>query len=331
MVLAIPSFLPDFTTFRLMAVNHLDLVDILQLSQVSRATQNVMGQLRKDSGFWSEIFIRDGIPRVQNFNGEVRNLEEDYKNLYRSTLSGRMIGQFIGKMVGPAGEIKADVYKRFLREGGEFVVVPPKVERTVGKDFPFELNEQGTLVKIEDPAPIEHGKVLTIPFDDFYNLNVLCEHPLSMGKRQGPFLTPGDWNSSCFREIGEIKNVRRNIAAAAADKAKIYYLQKGVVLLFRKLTRSYDDYVIHFKERGLKAMPILPVALRSAMEMFNTGNCSLGDDAFAAASYGLEFPQISQLRANIGCYNVGGGLNLNLNTCIGDDNTGAVAGLPAEV
>ncbi len=54
--------------------------------------------------------MQEGIPLIESLDGEVRNLEEDFKNLYPKTLSGRMIAQFIGKVVGPVGEIKSDEY-----------------------------------------------------------------------------------------------------------------------------------------------------------------------------------------------------------------------------
>ncbi len=79
------------------------------------------------------------------------------------------------------------------------------------------LNEEGKLVRTEDPAPIDNGRVLTIPFD-FFNFMVLCEHPLSMGKRQGPL----------FDELA-LKSTVFNVGIPAAHKTKHYYMEKGVM------------------------------------------------------------------------------------------------------
>ncbi len=90
----------------------------------------------------------------------------------------------------------------------------------------------------------------------------------------------------------------------------------------------YDDYVRFVRLDGHEPMPILAVAMRSALEIFNTGNCSLGKDTLATASFGEGFPEVAENRANIGMYEVDKGLKINPNGLTENDIIGYIAGFP---
>src|SRR5690242_4244382 len=94
--------LQNSDTFAYVA-SYLELKDIFSLAKVCRR----YNQWSRNCDLWKTLSEREGIPTVANLDGTPRvNLKQDFKVLYPITVSSRIIGQFLGKVVGSVPPIR---------------------------------------------------------------------------------------------------------------------------------------------------------------------------------------------------------------------------------
>src|SRR5271169_1821064 len=56
-------------------IQFLDVEDIFQLSRICRSFRDTMGQISQPESFWTYLFKREGIPRVQQLGDQKRDLK----------------------------------------------------------------------------------------------------------------------------------------------------------------------------------------------------------------------------------------------------------------
>lgn len=174
------------------------------------------------ASIWIQVSEKEGIPLVA---GNERNRRNDFRILYPITISGRMIGELFGKVIGrvpPISEYWFDKFAKNMADPYEttklfkdnFVVLvdPSLIERAVDKETPLDIDESGNLKEVAPDAVLE--QTLTIPFS-LRNLHLLSKYPLK-GKEHLPVFgndSEGEFfelSTSYPKQIG-VRIMRRSI------------------------------------------------------------------------------------------------------------------------
>ena len=140
-----------------------------------------------EASIWKQVTINEGIPLVGS--KKVRDYRADLKLLAPLTISGKMIEECLGPVVGNIPCLSKRWFHNlskpycslygnlFYKSRSSLVVVPGHVKRTYSKDFPYGLDNQGNLIERSIDEGMVDGQELTILLNK-KNLEVLVLHPL---------------------------------------------------------------------------------------------------------------------------------------------------------
>ncbi len=256
--------LTNFDNFAHVA-SYLKIKDIGNLSQVCQQ----YNAWANESAIWNNISEREGVPLVA---GGSRDRIADFKILYPVTISGRIIGELFGKVVGKVPPISAYWFDKFaqnlpdpyeidklFRDNFVVLVDPSFIERFIDGKTPLDIDETGNLKEVAPDAVIE--QTLTIPFS-LRNMHVLSKYPLK-GREHLPVFN-------------------KNSGAEAFEHSTSYPSQIGVRIMRRSIlekTRSENfDRQNALVEglapnQGFEVESVRRRALFNAVSILNTGMC----------------------------------------------------------
>jgi hypothetical protein len=216
---------------------------------------------------WKMVSATEGIPQVANLDGTARaSPKEDFKVLYPITLSGMMIGEVFGRVVGVVPALsqhwfdmisQADPYeeKKKFEENFCVLVDPAFIERHVDQDTPLALDATGALVEVEKDQ-VKAGD-LTIPFS-LKNLIMLSQYPLK-GKEHLPVFLERDWLDPA------------NKASPPPSKIGVRIMRK--LAIDEDFDLSFQKSAIDRAHRGFSLTPIRIRAIFDAFSILTTGTC----------------------------------------------------------
>jgi hypothetical protein len=302
---------PNRDTFQYGSLKWFDLPDIAQAACVCK----LWNQAFSDQNLWKALFEKEGIPLVISPNGIERNYKEDFKTLYSITISGRIISQFIGKVVEKIPPIseksfneleEPDPYEtgKLKRQTFVFVVDPSFVMRTVGKEAPLALDDLGNLIESperesgQSPENTTEKSELKIPLS-LKNIKVLCSYPLK-GKENMPVFDERSEN-----EVFEQCN-------ALPDKIAVYFMRRHVIDQGKRML--YDEQRKLVEDKGFEVTPLRIRAIFDSVDILKEGTCPDG-----RASQGYIYSHHSETvfygcnvyHTFIGCFHPGDGLLVN--------------------
>ncbi len=203
--------------------------------------------------------------------GEKRNRRADFRILYPITISGRMIGELFGKVIGKVPPISeycfdnfaqniADPYEtnKLFKDNFVVLVDPSLIERSVDKKTPLTIDEAGNLREVTPDEVVE--QTLTIPFS-LRNMYVLSKHPLKR-KEKFPVFREYSWHSidlstSYPNQVG-VRIMRRSV------------LSKNMGLCFASQAASIQRFA---PCQGFEPETIRRRSLFDAVSRLNTGSC----------------------------------------------------------
>jgi hypothetical protein len=186
------------------AVSDLDPKDISSVAQVNQEWNT----WSRADYIWGKVSEREGIPLVANvFGGPRTNLKEDCRILAPRTISSRIIGEFLGKVVGQVPRISEYWFNKFaaalpnpyqqgklFRDSFVVLVDPSFIERTVNRKTPLAVDEVGNLVEVSPDSIVE--QTITFPLS-LRNLEVISRYPLK-GKENLPVFNKIDSWTEAF-------------------------------------------------------------------------------------------------------------------------------------
>ncbi len=152
--------------------------------------------------YWWDQFVKEKIPFVE---GKNRNLKSDFGTLYPITLSGRIIEQFFGEIVGEIPTISVEWFNRLsqpesyekkeiMAKNWALILEPPALRRRFAKHLSVTLDANGNLrifPRMKKDAATATETEFVIPFT-LSNFRILCCYPLSGGENKPIF----DWSES---------------------------------------------------------------------------------------------------------------------------------------
>jgi len=230
----------------------LDLKDLPNVARVCKAWNNALKSSNNNITIWKNLFQKHGIPLVINPDSKPRDYRADLKILFPMTISGKLIEEYFGKMVGEVPAISAEFFD-LLQEEDSFeeqkpgnqiaknyvvLVLPTKITRISGdENTPLALDAKGNLIEssghsssssstvTSDPGKLD----LEIPFR-VNNLVTLSKYPLK-GKENGPvfnYVNPDvlEQCNACSTEI-KVYLMRKRVVEESRNKA--YSAQKELV------------------------------------------------------------------------------------------------------
>ena len=186
-------------------VSYLGPKDIFSVAQVNQEC-NIWSEV---DCIWRKVSEREGIPLVANlFGGPRTNLKEDYRILAPRTISSRIIGELLGKVVGSVPRISEYWFNKFaaalpnpyqqgklFRDSFVVLVDPSFIERTVNRETPLDVDEAGNLVEVAADRVVEQ----TIRFPlSLRNQEVISRYPLK-GKENFPVFNKNDSWAEAFK------------------------------------------------------------------------------------------------------------------------------------
>lgn len=249
---------PNRDTFLYYSAKYLELPDIAIAARVCKH----WNQLFSDQNLWKALFKKEGIPLVISSNGAERNCKEDFKTLYPITISGKIISQYIGKVVEKIPPIsekqfnelkEPDPYETGTLKGETFlfIVDPSFVMRTIDQETPLALDD------LENPETNTTEKSeLKIPLS-LKNINVLSSSPLK-GKENMPVFVL--FNPEVLKQC----NTR-------PDKISVYFIRKNVVDQSRGQPYAGQEKLV--KDEGFEMPPLRIRVLFDTVVMLKNGTC----------------------------------------------------------
>ncbi|MES2200224.1 MAG: hypothetical protein V4489_08665 [Chlamydiota bacterium] len=299
---------------------YLELAEIGGLCRVSKVWNE---SIRGSDGrlFWKSISIREGIPVVQ---GEYRDHQDDFRFLLPITISGRIIGKYLGKVDGEVPlmskvhflklkSLQDDFEPTKCRRDTHVVIVDPsKLKITVSKDRPLRLDASGTLEEVPslERALIEKAE-LTVPFS-FKNLKMLTTYPLSR-KGNGPVFDKGS-GPAVFEQC-----------YTPPDQNRILIMRREVVGTNRLFNSERDQNAL-VTNRGWKVVTVRQRGFYDAIEILKTGTCSDGQAPWTYARSAERDCKVA-----IGGFASSVGVLVSHNYGFAHDFVGVVPGVFAEV
>lgn len=321
-------------------LNPADVGKLMQVCQLFNKTIN------EDEQIWLKLFQSEGLPRVVSLNGEKRNEARDFKVLYPITYSGRIIGEHLGKVVGEIPSISEEVFSslnendpfdqpnffqkmlfdakiRQKRGNYCFVVVPHLVQRTVGENELFALDENADLVdlsQVKDSAllPAAPGETLHVRFS-LKSIKVLGSHPL-MRKKDGPVFTQAS-REEVFEQCG-----------IPPDRIGVYLMRREIAP--ESFSSYYPGQEKLVRDKGFEVTPLRERVLFSVLQMLRTGSFSDGRKPWikARAPEIVWLGEKSRYHAASGCWmphELGKGISVYHDYHAHSEGIGVVPGLPA--
>jgi hypothetical protein len=220
---------------------------------------------------WKNLFEREGIPLVMGLKGQTRNYREDLKVLYPITISGRVISQLFGKVIGQVPPISEKWFnklqekdpferKKSIGETFVFVVLPSLITRTADPETPLVPDGSGDLIKLSKlrdstrTSLTERGD-LTFPLS-LKNLRTICSYPLR-GKEHMPVFRKGFWPDLLKR--------------FCPDTVGLYFMRKQIAAQSRGL--FYFEQEEFIKRKGFEITPLRERALFDSVTILKSGTC----------------------------------------------------------
>ena len=261
------GLLTNFDNFAHVA-KYLEAKDIGRLAQVCQQYNG----WANEPAIWNTLSEQEGVPLVA---GVGRDRMTDFRILYPVTISGRMIGELFGKVVGKVPPISEywfnkiaqnlpDPYEidKLFKDNFVVLVDPSFIERFVDQETPLEIDETGNLKEVPPDAVIE--QTLTIPFS-LRNMHVLSKYPLK-GKEHLPVFNKDSWpkafelSTSYPNQIG-VRIMRRSILEKT--RSENFVRQKALV---KELAPN----------QGFKVESVRRRSLFNAISILNIGMCPDG-------------------------------------------------------
>lgn len=318
---------PDRDTFQYYSVKYLDPSDIARASRVCKH----WNQLFSDQNLWKALFEKEGIPLVISTNGSERNYKEDFKILYPITISGKIMSQYLGKVVEKIPPMTEKQFKeleepdpfeegKLKRETFVFIVDPSFVMRTINQETSLALYDLRNLNLTESSKQeseqsemnTTRQQTLNIPLS-LKNIKVLASYPLK-----------GKENIPVFNYFNAIVLQQCN---TCPDQISVYFMRKQVV----GRGMRYEDQENLVKDKGFEVPSLRVRVLFDTISILKNGTCPDGRWAYS------RHPEIT--RYNNAYYyhsTVGGffaprtGVNIDDDYYDYFDSLGVVAGRPAE-
>ncbi|MES2199465.1 MAG: hypothetical protein V4489_04790 [Chlamydiota bacterium] len=305
-----------------------DLNNFLLVNKVwKRVIDSPEGQV-----LWKEASIKEGVPIVQ---GKNRNHKNDLKILRPITISSKVIGEYLGDVVGDVPLMREDLFTRLKHAQDDFepekfqkdthvvIIDPSKLKITVSPNRPLKLSTTGTLVEVpleeqENIVPQE----LTVSFS-FKNLKMLATYPLS-GKEHGPVFNPVSW-PEVFNQCDTPPDQNRILIMRRE------VVEKGIPFVGEK---GQEAWVTN---HGWKVVLLRQRGFYDAITILKTGMCSdtrapeVSAWTYARSDEGVRL-RSGRYRAAIGGFIRGVGVNVS--GCEGyvlDAQAGVVPGVSAGV
>ncbi len=320
---------PDHDTFRHYSVKYLELPDIARAARVCKR----WNQLFSGQNLWKALSEKEGIPLVISTNGAARNYKEDFKTLYPITISGKIISQYIGKVVEKIPPIsekqfnelkEPDPFEKGKSKGETFVFIvdPSFVMRTIDKETPLALDYLGNLTESPKQESEQNPETnttekseLKIPLS-LKNVKVLCSYPLK-GKENMPIFAYFNL------EVSQQCNTR-------PDKMSVYFMRRHVVNQSRK--QPYAEQEKPVKDKGFEVPSLRVRVLFDTVSILKDGTCP---DANTPRLTYSRHPETVRNGNNvyhsvIGGFAPGAGVHVYYYDYYHDD-IGVVPGRPAEV
>ena len=179
-------------------INFLGASDIANCCPVSKTWRSAIDGPEGHLGIWKSVSIRDGVPIVE---GNRASYKDDFAFLHPITISGRIIGQYLGKVVGEVPHMSADRFaelshardlfepQKLQRNTHVVLVDPATLKITVSPSRPLALDDSQTLVEVPQEEQANMVKQeLTVPFS-FKNLKMLATYPI-VESNYGPVFNP---------------------------------------------------------------------------------------------------------------------------------------------
>ncbi|MES2199115.1 MAG: F-box protein, partial [Chlamydiota bacterium] len=221
--------------------------------------------------FWKEASIREGVPMVQ---GENRDHKDDFRFLRSITISKKVIGKYLGEVVGDVPLMSEDLFIRLKTEKDSFepkksqrkthvvIIDPSALKITVSPNRPLDTDATGILVAVPFAKRTKIvPKELTVPFT-LRNIKMLATYPLA-GKENGPVFDSNSWP-----EVFNLCNI-------PPDRNKILIMRRKVVAKnsFFYGNTGQNAFVT---KRTWKVVSIRQRGFYDAIEILKTGKCPDG-------------------------------------------------------
>lgn len=241
----------------------LELKDIPNAARVCKLWNDL---IKNHQDLWKRLSEKEGVPLVASLTNQPRDYREDFKTLYPITISGKMIGQFFGEIVGKVPPISEEWFNRLkdpdpfekeksIGENYVFVVDPASIKR---KEATLDLDESGNL-KERPKQEIEHSKTqeLEIPFS-LKNIRMLCSYPLSGTENMPVFsrTSPSEVTNQCN---------------TCPDRVHVYFMRRHIAEKSKGL--SYSDQKELVKREQLEVAPLRQRTLFNATMILKSGTC----------------------------------------------------------
>lgn len=256
---------------------------------------------------WIQASEREGVPLVA---GEKRNRRADFRILYPITISGRMIGELFGKVIGKVPPISEYCFDNFAQNMADpfetnklfkdnFVVLvdPSLIERSVDKKTPLTIDKAGNLREATPDEVVE--QTLTIPFS-LRNMYMLSKHPLK-NKEDLPV-----FRQDCRPTI--------ELSTSYPNQVGVRIMRRSA--LSKKMGLCFDSQAASIQRfapcQGFEPETVRRRALFDAVSILNTGTCpdefDEVDDFMISESITVE--NIEANRLKIGCSTMTRGLEV---------------------
>lgn len=223
---------PNFYSFRC-CIQYLGVAGIGQIAQVCKIWNYQM----KTPEVWKALFLSEGIPRVEEREGQSRDLREDFRILYPITIGSRKIS-VIGKVSRPLPFIREKWFHR--------------LQRWDPFDEPHKLMRK-TFVVVVMPSHLIQNDV-EVPCT-FNNLKVQCD------------LQQRDGHARVFHRDSELGVLSQ--FDTCPDTSEVYFMRK--YLVYRHGYPSLQMATL--KKRGFELTPLRVRALFDAVMILRSGTC----------------------------------------------------------
>jgi hypothetical protein len=280
---------------------------------------------------WKQASINEGVPVVEGRN---RNYKDDFLFLQPITISGKVIGRYLGEVVGKIPDMREDRFNqlknsqdffepgRLMRETHVVIVDPSALKITVSPNRPLAADATGTLVEVpaHERAEIVPREIM-VPFS-FKNLKMLAIYPLA-GMENGPVfdLTSSSSSSRVFNQCNTLQ-----------DQNRILIMRKEVVGRNMPFDGEQGQQTL-VTSCGQRVVTVRERAFYDAINILKTGTCSDNQAPWSfARSAEVVLINGFNFRAAIGGFAPGAGVHVySLLHDIPVPNVGVGLGASAEV
>jgi hypothetical protein len=348
---------PEKAVFHYSMIRYMEPPDINRLSLVCKGYDAAVN----DPQLWKHLFTRNGIPRVEEVDGQQRNYRRDFCILYPRTISSSIIGQFLGKVIGDVPPIKAELFNRLqsaplepsqsliswmisgifgkvlitqsplkskksLKKKCVFVVMPSLIQRTIGKNDRMALDKSGDLIDL-DRLKNAPDDLVVQPLVEGQQVEV--RFTLKNMRVLCAYPLKGAENGPVFhpKSLNEVFDQCGNICP---DKVQVYFMMERVANLSRNL--PFLDQTHFVEKQGLQVMPLRERALYDAICILKSGTCPDNRDPWTYARTSDIFHIFGSARQSaIGGFVPRAGVRVSSYSCDDHPLVGVVPGCPAEV